>query len=108
MIKLSTIALKLLALIVPALVKSAAAVISKILVTLIVPLLAKSAAAVISKILVTLIVPLLLKLAVSIEAFPETVSVSFVLQVKSLAESLLLKSPPTERLRALVVIVPLA
>ena len=40
-------------------------------------------------------------------AFPDTVRLSFVPQVKSLTESLLLKSPPTLRLKLLVVIVPL-
>ena len=42
-----------------------------------------------------------------IEAVPKTVRLSFAPQVKSLAESLLLKSPPTWRLEELVVIVPL-
>ena len=87
LIKVSTVVLKLLALIVPALVKSVA-VISKLL-------------------LLTAIVPLLLKLSATTEAVPKTVSVSFAPQTKSLLASLLLKSPPTFRLRVLVVIVPL-
>ena len=63
--------------------------------------------AVISKLLLlTAIVPLLLKLSVVISAFPETVRLSLAFQTKSLAASLLLKSPPTLRLKLLVVIVP--
>ena len=51
--------------------------------------------------------PSLAKLLVAISALPKTVRLSFAPQVKSLAASLLLKSPPTLRLRVLVVIVPL-
>ena len=60
------------------------------------------------KLLSTSIVPLLLKLAAVILALPETVSVSFALQIKLLADSEKVKSPPTLRLKTLVVIVPLA
>ena len=82
-------------------------VVFKVVLALIVPLLVKSVAVISKLLLLILIVPLLEKLAVVTEALPKTVSVSFAPQVKSLFASLLLKSPPTFRLKVLVVIVPL-
>ena len=82
-------------------------VVFKVVLALIVPLLFKLAAVISKLLLLTAIVPLLEKLSATTEAVPKTVSVSFAPQVKSLAASLLLKSPTTFRLRVLVVIVPL-
>ena len=82
-------------------------VVFKVVLALIVPLLFKLAAVISKLLLLTAIVPLLEKLSATTEAVPKTVSVSFAPQTKSLFASLLLKSPPTLRLRALVVIVPL-
>ena len=82
-------------------------VVFKVVLALIVPLLVKSVAVISKLLLLTAIVPLLEKLSATTEAVPKTVRLSFAPQVKSLAKSLLLKSPPTFRLRVLVVIVPL-